>query len=923
MSDCTEVKFYSPSDKFGGVKKQNSCDIQVNIKIPETLREPKDEFKPVIDYVPNGIRLYNVEKQASCADGMVGDVGKTFFVTPACQFVSVVYFNSVTSIKQTTLEYIAKNELDKLIQGLTEQRPTQFNTPYDKEQWLDELSKTIASTTGISYQESTQLVSLFNEQWTILDNQAVMLAQTSIECFYENDEVTVVCDETSGKVIDTTYTDSQGQIHIKTKEQIKQEAEEWIAEKQYAGDKTIYVIAAGLFRSPVSKQNANDQAILAGKSGLDCYFVNDERVVTCTDRDRPDKPWDDADIPEEGTPEYEEWLIQHLVPSPTQFEWEAWLNDVGAATYGLSRPVGTFVVEAGTIKSYNNKEDANVLADNLAWAGLNCYYINDTQDISCASSDARGYGVNPSESSTQDAILPSISGQHVVVGTGYTTSELSPSDANDKAIALANTLLECCYTNDTITVKCKPYNVLDGQGNIIDIINPADTTIVAGAVDTYTVPSGTFFSCEGTPEEAKQFCNEQARLLAESSLVCYYCNNMVLPTCVPTWVTQALTTGLFIDHDVYKEGEEELWIPANTFWTPDPTTFLPLNPEDLFNPYTGEKEDVSTWSVNATAGIPPNIVCTQDANPLAPIIDDITEPVLRQGDECPFTNDLLIAGCQLEDPYNGAGKTPSGETYKFYSMWPSVDASTQETICISNVLSSPIPGEYIEIPAKTFVFTSLDVPGTKLQGEDGYDYDENARLVKEYANNAAINLAKTMLYCVFANPVTSVTCTGSTDVDLCADKWNIGMNYDSMYPGRALYPGSNDYSNPVIIPYGTFISQTSMQDVYDKTNIFAQSVTTCLYGNNKMSCSCKELRKIGDQINTGTVAENSIIAADPYTADSKAKGLACAMTVCLDLSAIQGQPGPPGAPGAPGRDGNDGPQGPQGSCSGTCYGVYS
>lgn len=162
-----------------------------------------------------------------------------------------------------------------------------------------------------------------------------------------------------------------------------------------------------------------------------------------------------------------------------------------------------------------------------------------------------------------------------------------------------------------------------------------------------------------------------ARALGESHLICYYCNDIVLPTCVPEWVIQAVVDGIILEVEVPDPNDTEAphLMPGDVY-----RLQLPIEPSRLYNPFSGEKEDLSKWSLNATAGVPSNLLCYRDYYPTNLIIEEVNEPVKPEVALCPFANDLVIAGCRLDDPYGqveppypGTGVLESGDPYIFYS----------------------------------------------------------------------------------------------------------------------------------------------------------------------------------------------------------------------------------------------------------------
>lgn len=865
--DCDNKVFYSPQGTFGGDIPPVPCGPAPERKVPDDLREPTDEFEPSQLPVIPSISVANVIATATCSElhpGSAGDPGKGEAYVPAGTFTDTLYFTSVDDMSQDVLDYIVEEGLAAIVETEVAARLWTSEGDDGRRQGSAELSRL----TGMTVAQADTFLTLAAGEQDDLDTQAAVLAESMLSCYWLNRSQAAICpDYNAREVLPEGQEPTEENIEAFMLEQA-------LDYSRMAGGVPYYIVSPGLFRSYSSQDDADAQALDAASAALVCLFVNGPVTADCTDDGslpdrpkRPGKPDDGGDDP---------------VPTPTQEEWDRWVAEHGAYGFNLKKPVGTVHIPEGSVVSYDSSDDATEQARQLAWSMLVCYYINDRQETSCTNPDARSYEIIPDPSTPPlEAELPSSRGQHVVVPEGYVTSVISIADANMSAVELAASLLECCFTNDTYTARCGPL-VDPATGRLVD---PSE---IDGAVIEWTVYPGAFFACAGddtTEDEAREFCNSQARELAESMLVCYYCNGVVMPTCVPDWVVSAVNENLIE---------------------------LPIDPDNLVNPYTGEREDTAQWSVNATAGVPKDLICYRDEVPDPMIAEAVTETVRKAGDACPFTNDLVVAGCQLLDP----GPPESGEPYIFYSEWD-VDA---EDGCLSDILSNPVPGEYITIPAGTFTFTENDVEGTV----DG-DYDYNAKLVKQAANEAALNLAKAMLYCVFANPPTTVVCEGDMpDNELCADSWELRLGHD-----EGLFDGSNTSDNPIFIPYGMFTSKVSMLDVYERTLAFAQTSALCWYGNDPQSCTCEEKGSDAMQINKGHVEAGMILDTSKEFANAKAKDIACAMTVCLDFPAIPGPAGPQGPEGPQGPQGPQGPAGPpgmpgqNGTCSEMCHGVYT
>lgn len=895
--DCENAIFYSPSDSFGGIVKVPPCG-DVPKKVPDELREPVDDGTagPVAPLGP--LVLFNREARADCPDYTHGAPASA--VVPQDSLSMALALTVVTDIPQGVLDYIRDNNHLETIQGHAYARDRWFDTDPETGRYAG--TPELSLLTGMSHANAEALLRAIVAGQASLDSKADAAAAALIYCYYENTGQAAICLDTSAEEEGIEPTQEAVEAFLE---------ERGLRYTSLMGGVPYAIVPAGMFKSERSQEDADSKALEAARAMLVCMFANDPQTVACTDRERPGAyPWPPGFTPEP-------------VPTPTEAEWNDWLRREGAEGLGLQRPVGGTVVPAGMFSSTISQEDADWQARQAGYATLVCYYVSDRQELACNSPDARGrdtIGGQP-----VDAVLPRDKGQRVIVPAGYFTSEISREDATSRAVDLAQSLLECCFTNDRIVVKCPPVEVKTSSGETKYVDPLTDPLVIPDIVPEVVVEPGTFFSCDDTltEEEAKKLCNDRARTLAESQLVCYYCNGIVMPTCVPAWVEQAVLGDIVIAEDLPRDVPPEqvtlhagtvyrLQLPVDQHRFVHPETGEVL--DHIINPFTGLPEDYSAWSVNATSGVPENLICYRDIAPAEALAQDVVEPVFRGSGECPYANDLVVAACKMSPP----AADMFNEPFIFYSQWdPDDDGS-----CISDTLSSPVPGEYVTIPAGTFVMTALDVPGTKLKGEEGYDPDSNAALVKQAANEAALNLAKTMLYCVFANPDTNVVCEGEMPENgLCDPAWIFRFGY-----ATPLFEGSNTVTNPLVIPYGMFTSKVSMQDVFDRTLEFGQAMVMCWYGNDPQDCDCDELRKTGTEYNKGHVDANVLIGPDKAELNRKAKSMACAMVVCIDLPAIPGPQGPPGPPGPAGPQGPQGPQGPPGQpgpCTDTCHGVYT
>lgn len=921
MDDCDNLIFYSPKNKIGGYEKNAKCS-EVQVKVPNELREPTDVITEEIQYIPEAILVYNTPVTVQCPEGTV--ITDNYKITvPADTFSDYIYIQNITDISDTVLEYIAKNKLEADITTQLKQYKL-FNVDADGN--ASKLLQEFINFTKLSLEQTLNLIQLYTDKLKDVNKQAEAAAYANLDCYYLSKPMEAVC---PGLIKPYDVSSPTYQADLIAYYEAEQNIDEYYNKEEYVS----YIrVPYGYFKSELSQEIADKLAENYALAQLNCIFANGPITVSCTDEYRPDRPaeWD-ADptfIPDE-------------VDTFTDHEWSNKLAGFDENDVKPPRPVGQASVSKGQFLSTESKEDADMQATIYAYSLLNCVYLNEEKIAECEDKNARSIHVLPSSTIPVYSNAPD-PGQHVTVPYGYLNSIISKSQVNEEAQTLAESLLECCFVNPRLTGKCEVYYDPD-TGESIDASYIHDP----GQETTIIIEEGEFASCN-SQEEATELAQNYLMTLLEE---CYYCNKIVPPTCVPQFVIDASTlpdgvtvSTAFTDTygtrynvgDKYKLG-------------------LPIDYTNIYNPYTGTKEDPNEWSIDATAGYPANSMCVlwNEIPQLEPLVDSIVPTLKQQREVCEYENDLVIAGCKLDDPLSD--NVTDLEPYIFISKYDPDDPDA----CISEDLSYPKVGSYVEVPKGTFRASEYDIPRIKkyrtnaegnqveylwpiLPGEDGYVYGMNAADVKEYVNKQATVMAESMLECVFANPLTFAQCDGKEELTLCPDTdfdenhfWRFVKEID-VASDREFLPGSNTYENPVIIPANTFTSYVSKQEVLTQTYAFAMSITTCLYGNLAQTCDCDDIGMgKSDFKRGGSVPANMFMGDDPEALDQQAKAIACAMVVCFDLpqgkigkTGPMGPPGPAGPAGPPGQDGPPGANGKNGqdassgSCEGECMGVY-
>lgn len=598
--------------------------------------------------------------------------------------------------------------------------------------------------------------------------------------------------------------------------------------------------------SILGRADANAKAMTQAESGLNCFYVSDAVTADCVTR--PNAPRDNMEwVPNDGPDD----------PEPHR--------------------VGFVVIPEGAYISMTSKEQATEFAQQIAYSMLNCFYKSDPIDIQCEDENARNSGVDPDvtdpvvvDLKVGDPASKEVPGQHIIIQQGYFTSQLSTIEATYQANQLAASLLTCCFISRAIHKECDE-----------------EASKEFSPVWSYDLVKGAFNSCESQAD-----ADLQATLTAESMIQCVYCNKIVPPDCVPDWVVTAAVEGITIEGTPFTV-QGKTWQVGELY-----KLELPLNPIGLINPWTREPEDLSTWSIDATAGIAPETFCAatpEEAGNISEMLNStLTDPVTGVP-TCRFKSTRLLAGCGFADPYkpeegsiiagvdfsyiaapsmynsygsNAPFREPEEVLY-YDSYMPELRQSSgmpelyrvyksKPTNALSAKLSTPTPGTYIEFPEGFMTASAADIPGSELPAD--LTNDEARRAVRDYLDGLVLEIAKGMLECKYSNPRTYVACAWSDKFpsswdsaytanaaygDPGAPAWWIGENYTSAScPDAYLAPGGATTKDPVIIPEDSFLG-----DNYEEVR---QQVSTL--GNSLLNCQC---------MNAPCACSNNCVPADP------------------------------------------------------------
>ncbi len=545
------------------------------------------------------------------------------------------------------------------------------------------------------------------------------------------------------------------------------------------------VIPAGTYKSLISQDDADQMAADAAAAMLNCFYVSDAVQVSCEDLG------------------YEEPVLN------------------------TDDRVGTVVVPKGTFTSTISIEDATEQARTYAKSLLVCYYTNTKIELSCDDENARNLGVIPTPANKVEITLTSDSlripgkGQVIVIEPGVIRSNISTEAAIQEAILLAESLLECCFVNVAKTVTCPNYEYTYTDENGVKQTKSIPASEEKSPQYSMHIDAGVFSSCV-SQEEA----DREAETFIQAALSCYYCNDVVLPTCVPDDVLQEVKAS--IDNGDY--------------------SILPLDPNNY---------DISQWSEDATIGAPPGYVCGFEYEQAQQIAETAARTIIHdlrstESSKCRYTNDLLYAGCYFNDPF-GNDSNVGGTKAVYYKAYAPGLGSIPYFVYKANVdtrlnknVSTPALGTYVAIPAGTISITINDVPasfkapdvietnpfdqldpdnednatteeglpmpGVDVNGEG--EIESEAMRVKAYANELALKMAMGMVQCLYANPEMTITC------------------YDVGKPGASSPDGTNAWTVPAELFVGP-----NYKVVIAEAKKLLESMVLCLYPNEPRTCS--------------------------------------------------------------------------------------
>ena len=540
--------------------------------------------------------------------------------------------------------------------------------------------------------------------------------------------------------------------------------------------------------------------------------------------------------------------------------------------------------------------EADTQADALAYDSLNCVWRNTRQEAAC-----------PPGALTTGAYADA--SNPVVIAAGAVESSVSQSDADEKAMALAQQDLNCWWGNSSVSRRCED---LGFQTVGSDATPRPDGSRRVGA---YTVAANQFFSASDQDE-----ANQQAKDYADSQLSCFFINNAVRADCPAGTSSQKtlrlisgssemspaghvviesgfLTSGLSTEDataqadllakslldcfwnnpevsdvcpDVVFEGETyeprgdtKVVIPAGTLKSyvdaKDAEEQAKALAKSQLNCIYCNKEIkpvcLIEGSLDTTTGVPAGLYCSEnpgEAQDMAAGLAGIPVRIIVSGENvnCTFGNDAMQASCTDGGlnafPANAAGLSPH---------------------------SYPAPGQKIYMSANSVIVSSLD-GGSKA-----------------VANKQALAILRGLLNCFFENEKQTATCRDlQKGMDTAEGAVNTAVTVAGQYYSYVSLEAANleafnvavaslncyytaaasascldirkgmdtapDAVNTVTVPRGMITSMISSAAALQEAKAQALSELRCVYTNVTLRVLCTD---IGKSMDTAPGAVNEVV----------------------------------------------------------------
>ncbi len=548
---------------------------------------------------------------------------------------------------------------------------------------------------------------------------------------------------------------------------------------------TTYTVPAGTYGSPTSVEEANTIALIAAQAKLSCMWGNVVTTRRC------------SQLPGNDATQEADYETVEAATSPEDLEHTVFL--VGKPERIVRKLEAT--VAANSIVSSVSQADANSMAEAEAFSRLICFFTAATI-VGCPLDP----DLVPSDGPVAD-VYRRIKGRQATVPAGLTVSTVSQADAVILASLFGESLLNCYWDNQEMTVACDddpaehidfedPYDPYDPSTKLGPVLfsSAFNKSIEMRASSDRGIYSVLVEAGEIASDVGRADANAQALILGMSQLNCIYCNPEIPPVCVPDY-----------------EGGDILPLAAEDLGgSLDATAGVPgvvyvLGIDDILRPEQG-----------VPFGTPKVLICTPEAAEALAVADTVgmipAASAAPQDRECRYGNEELVWTCaEAIDPL---------PTY---------------------VLHSTSLAKTVTVPANQF---------TVVLG--AVDAEETPAEAIARANQQARILAETLLACEFGNPRLIIMC-GANGGDIATmelpteeeyatgvtDAWvgngNFGEDND---PVASISNGSS--AQPIIIPRDAFRTSAGWMEAVEMAFSKAEGYLNCFFVSTQIAyCESK------------------------------------------------------------------------------------
>lgn len=554
-----EVKFYAPTDTFGGTKPVPSC-LPGEDRVPPEFTEPTPDISvgepplrpgPVVVKnktvvtactelssveVPSISTVYDyIDKHKRDEYGHIIEPANKAFgkvVTVQEGFYSEKFYltDLEAEIPDSVLTYIAKNKLEDIISF----RLTAVSIMDSGELTVDEL----VTLTKMPLEAACELIVKLNAIRDRLSEEARLVNLKAIDCEWSNLYQRVVCPEPEG-------------------------GDTYLGNKYYAGTATPgdkdYNPHSGLSEYRLYSGLPQDRIGAVHDWLISLEIYEDETDIVKLVRDRLPQHIRNGTIP------YREIVrLSSVEETNSQFGITgnyalfARAGDLPPALWYADQEqvvsvVTSYVVPASIIKSHISQEDADTQARILAESMLKCMYGNEPVVVECQDLPEYQGVVIEKVPTDRYPVLPGLEPRvgTYTIGKDVILSATSTSIATTEATTMALGMLVCYYINQEVFLACyiapegeEPYDdnkkaQIRRRARGAGVIPTSDNWVKADPAtgtlgqEVY-IPAG-FFTSTVSPEEA----DELARTLAQSLLECCYVNERIELECPECTVTDA------------------------------------------------------------------------------------------------------------------------------------------------------------------------------------------------------------------------------------------------------------------------------------------------------------------------------------------------------------------------------------------------